>query len=553
MDAITSMFTPISSDQEAQIKQTLADTLKDFLTTYPVQFGIAIANSVKDESNPDSDPLDDLELKQAPPASEPLKKGFISKKGAIVKNWKRRYAVAYNAADNFKIEYFDSEGGKLKGTISPACYYVTEFSQEEEALHGLYGLKLVPWWYWRTRRTWYIRCEDNEDRKQWKEALSKCAWKATASRNPNPVIADAFDATLDFLRTKYGYWGRCGPYGTETERLSDFFNEVLGERVVWSILDGISPGMFHNRASDAVMGIVSALVAAAVKSAWESVVQISNTAQDKLMPIARANLGPLFEKQVELKAKIVGFVSSKVDPFLEEYGSKIFKPLLQVIIAPLKRAFIEAFRGIKSHVKSLPAFSTVEVRKANLQILYSDADWGSWGHMSEPSKILWDMYYEANGTLGAVFQLVGGYGPYEFMQQIRDAVCDLSKRFVYTLNEYCDTSPTVDYITHYSHAFNNYIHDVTLLLKILVTQVIKRVLSDPLDKYLIQPSLELVQPVQEMLEAIPIPGFAELFSVTDMLQEVCDEIADKAIEAATVSIDKIADETSEELRSELNA
>ena len=46
-------------------------------------------------------------LLKPPTATEPLERGWLTKLGAIKKNWKRRYFVACEEADNFCIYYFE--------------------------------------------------------------------------------------------------------------------------------------------------------------------------------------------------------------------------------------------------------------------------------------------------------------------------------------------------------------------------------------------------------------------------------------------------------------
>jgi hypothetical protein len=90
--------------------------------------------------------------------------------GEINKTWKKRFFIIWNAKSNFKIEYFESEGGSLKGTINAGGYYVLPFDEAETRTLGTNGLKLVP--FIETRRTWYIRCDTTDvERDEWNQIL----------------------------------------------------------------------------------------------------------------------------------------------------------------------------------------------------------------------------------------------------------------------------------------------------------------------------------------------------------------------------------------------
>jgi len=57
--------------------------------------------------------------------SQDLKSGFVLKIGGNVKSWKRRFFVAKNKADNYRIVYYEDETmRKVKGYIC-CCGYVS--------------------------------------------------------------------------------------------------------------------------------------------------------------------------------------------------------------------------------------------------------------------------------------------------------------------------------------------------------------------------------------------------------------------------------------------
>jgi hypothetical protein len=89
--------------------------------------------------------------------------------GDINKSWKKRYFVIGNAKNNFKIEYFESDGVNLKGSINAAGYFADTFDAAETRTHGPFGIKLVP--YSPLRRTWYFKAENEIEKDEWFQVL----------------------------------------------------------------------------------------------------------------------------------------------------------------------------------------------------------------------------------------------------------------------------------------------------------------------------------------------------------------------------------------------
>ena len=58
---------------------------------------------------------------EASPATQNVKVGYLTKIGANVKNWKRRYFVAKNQSENFVVHYYESPNDLLKEKGSFNC------------------------------------------------------------------------------------------------------------------------------------------------------------------------------------------------------------------------------------------------------------------------------------------------------------------------------------------------------------------------------------------------------------------------------------------------
>lgn len=116
-----------------------------------------------------------LLLSQAPVRNLPIAEGQISKQGGSILSWKKRHFIVLNEKDNYKIEYYEGKGGKLKGEIDGAGYSVVPFQQSDIEQYGPNGLKLVP--YQSIRRTWYLRFDNEKMLTEWTSILQNAVFK----------------------------------------------------------------------------------------------------------------------------------------------------------------------------------------------------------------------------------------------------------------------------------------------------------------------------------------------------------------------------------------
>ena len=106
-----------SSLDRVRVRELCHAINTQFAKDFQVWFKASINEQEKKYSIPSSETQ--FDLLQAPQPKRPIRQGFLSKMGGNVKNWKRRYFVAYNRADNYVIAYFDdSNCVKEKGCFN---------------------------------------------------------------------------------------------------------------------------------------------------------------------------------------------------------------------------------------------------------------------------------------------------------------------------------------------------------------------------------------------------------------------------------------------------
>lgn len=106
-------------------------------------------------------------------------KGNMMKKGDdMLGSWKTRFFIANNQKDNFSIDYFESEGGKKKGSIECYGFKAVAFTAEDISSNGPHGIKIVPK---DEGRTWFLKADSAAVQKEWIEVINRACSNAGVS------------------------------------------------------------------------------------------------------------------------------------------------------------------------------------------------------------------------------------------------------------------------------------------------------------------------------------------------------------------------------------
>lgn len=471
---------------------------------------------------------DELKLQVAPTPTAILKQGVLTKRGESVKNWKQRYFIARNEDKNFQIEYYDGtdEKGKLKGIIYPCGYYAYEFNSDDVAEHGDKGIKLVPW-SWR-RRTWWIKCADDNERKEWLSAFETACYKSRPPHDEDECIATAFDSALQNTRWKFWFWGWYGDAGNEAERLGEFLLDVLDRDIVNEILNGIAESPAKAMTVDLVRKTIGTSVKAACSSAWVSSSTAVRSVSDKIQSQVKDLISPVIEKQQEFKKMIVDKIGGKINPFLEEKGGSLLKPVFNVIFKPIIAAFQKCVQGFHNHLSN--HIKQNEFASAKFDSTLSRVDWQmDWwsGPIHDAYLVIWKMYTSDMTELLSL--LSGGITPYTVYNMVMDRIKEILHRAVYTFGNLAKSVSEGELPNVLSHVTGLLFHDAFLMIKISVLDILSRILNGPINELVVKPCEELIAPLQETIDSIPIPGLSVLIDLNTLLHETVDEITEGAL------------------------
>jgi hypothetical protein len=455
---------------------------------------------------------------------------YFVQRGDAVKNWKSRFFVAYNKADNFKIDYLDgtNETGKLKGTIHCAGYRAYEFNSDDIAEFGEPGIKLVPWSY--RRRTWWIKCADDQERKEWMSIFENACYKAQPPKDKDECIAQAFDVTLRKLRWHFWFWGYYGDAGGEDERLGEFVLDLLDRNIINEIIGNIAEGPAKSMTVDLIRKTIGATVKGACTSAWISSATAVRSLSDSIKSSVKDLIGPVLEKQKEFKAKIVKTISGTIDPFLADKGGALLKPILNVIFKPVTDCFVLVVKGFHQHMSNkitANEFSSARFDSALNQSDYQ-MDWWS-GPLHKSYELSYRMYTSDMATVANLF--TGGISPYTVYCMVRDKLQLIAHRAVSTFGALAKSTSEGELASVLGHVTSLLFHDCLLMVRSVISEVLTAILSSPITELVITPCKELIAPLQEMVEKIPIPGLSMLIDLNTMMQEVVASIESSAIDA----------------------
>eukprot|EP01038_Epipyxis_sp_PR26KG_P009540 gene9540-12850_t len=522
----SAMGNPIDDAAQERINNLIKEICQKIVTYFAKGYAQAVIEKAKNEIEPETSIEDDLKLQTAPTPSAIMKSGMLTKRGDAVKSWKQRFFVAYNAKDNFKIDYLDgtNESGKLKGTIWCAGYYASHFNSDETVEIGEWGIKLVPWSY--RRRTWYIKCADEADRKEWMNVFENACYKSKPPSDEDECIASAFTSTISQLRSEYGFWGWYADAGTEGERLGEFVLDVLDREILNGILDGIAESPAKSMTVDVVRKAITASVRTACGAAWSSAVSAVRASATTVESKVKDSISPIIEKQNQFKDKISEKILDTITPFLSSKGSEVLRPILNIIFKPITDAFVLAVKGFHAHMSSKITSNEFATSRFTSTLDYTDwqLDWWS-GPIHKAYEVLHAMYSNDLATVANLF--VGGITPYTVYNMVIDKLRLIMHRAVFTFGSLAKAIAEGELGSVLSHVTSLLFHDSYIMIRSVISDVLKSLIDAPLQELVITPAKKLIEPLQAMVDQIPVIN--TLIDLPGLVDDVVGNVEDGSI------------------------
>lgn len=456
------------------------------------------------------------------------------------KNWKNRYFVAYNAADNWVVRYYTEEveahdSAKHKGDVHLCWYRCLRVEKEEELtkLDAKFALKLKPYWTYDRRRIWYLKFESEEELKEWQAVLETACSKSRAPLNEDAIMRAAFQAAYRQCRWALGVWGWYDYYDTEQQMLANMIVDRCNASIMPPVYAKVSGRMAY-RVRRIFESQLDTTVGAAVQAAWKAVVKAINESKGKVREEVDKLIGPILDKQVEFKDQLVEKLADKINPALAETVAPKLKSIVDVLSQPLERAQRAAINMWKE--ETMKALSEAGGDKAKVLKELEDLDracrWW-YGKLWPAFDAIRDLTRaesrEDNAAKGAaiamVLEDVGGMSMWQLEDALEDNVRFLARSAVYTMKSCVDKhGMPVDESTM-NAVLAAYAEDAKSYSRQTLHDILFNIFSGPIEKAV----WPLIDPVITPLdEAIPEP-MKMLLDIKDLASQVISDTLSSAV------------------------
>jgi hypothetical protein len=521
-----SFSNPIDEAKQTRMKEIIQEVVGVFAKNFPLAYKDALIRKIKREAQPQDE--DNKYLISPPVPDFELKKGMMFKRGDTVKSWKNRYFVALNQADNFRVDYFESEGGKLKGSIQCCGYRPQHYTPEESKEHNAeFGLKLVPWD--DRRRTWWLKCATEEERSDWMNVFQTSCYKARPPVNKDELVSSAFAVAYRATRWSYGYYGWYSITGTEAEQLGLLVSEILDRELLSEVYNNIPSSPTKTAVVSMLRKSVDTTVMASVGAAWAAGMSACESMKSALEGAVKQALAPIFEKEVAIKEKVSNNISAKINPFLADVGGRICTPIFRVCGTPFTRAFAATIKGVTTKMRAKIDNNEFKADTLEQNLKQSAREISYWwsGPLEETNRLCYELY---NGKLSDIAQLfTGGYSLYDLYNTVLEKNRSLAHAAIYTFGQRLKESDGSDQKAILNEVVGKMLHDAKLYENEVLCSILGSVLAQPIATNVTTPCTELIAPIQAMIDALP--GLSEFFNLQSMLEDIIGNVVNGAVGA----------------------
>jgi len=504
----------------------------EYVKAFPAQVVLETKRRMtKEASKGDGE---EWQLRKPPKPDEPLLEGFFEKRGAVRTNWKKRYFVAMNKADNFVVYYFAAEGDKgdpkkAKGVMRLDGYKVKKVNGEDEKKNlgcGDFGLKMTC----GRRRAWYVRFEDDEKRKEWKAVFKHASKKAKPPMNEDRVLRSCFLVAYRRLRWHFSYWGWWYPSGTEEEQLAQLIvdeceRECMGP--VYREINDMSPTL-RRKVEAKVQEMLDKSIGAVVGSAWKACLTTIAGMKDPVQKKIEEQIQPIIETQIEFKTKIKDAIMNTVTPILEKVANPVMEPVMTHLLDPIFEAYIRNMEIFSQHMQELGGKDSSEHKK-EIKRLLRRADY-YWSYMHDSYAKLHKL--TRSDGMQILSELCSGIYRWTIEDRIEDDLRLMQKKALYTfwddLQKEEETTPET-FSAVVAATLEKMAHDSKMAVLNAFVGILMDGLSTAFKRDVIPAVQEIVSPIADAVPAfVKDPPFLD---INGLVEEILMETLEDACRA----------------------
>ena len=346
-------FLGLTPDDIVAVK-TIADSMAEtFTETYSTKFAkeFYAANLCSADSGSEA-----LRLKSRPVVANlrtanlsVLKGGWLTKKGEVRKNWKRRW---FEMDGEFHLRYFERDDGtkSAKGKIIFYMYKV-EAPVEVDGYSNCIALTH------ESKRCFYIFPDRASEIDQWIPFLKAACLRSRYPRNVDPHRALAFEAGHSALQ-KAANATVTAPEDGDVEALQAIIMKRLESEVIADAMDKL--GNYKRRVYEPqTIKAAQALAAAAMQAGYDNALLFAEDMQNLMQTVADESKDEFLKADAELRSRIMGAVgpivtgllqSSTIAASCETAVSAVIEPLAAAEAA-LKTAFDTVVQDVTATIQ----------------------------------------------------------------------------------------------------------------------------------------------------------------------------------------------------------
>jgi len=422
------MENPLDEVKE-EIQHIVKSVCETFTLEYVKHYALGLVKKAEDDATKDPGPDWKLTPRPEDPNTDPLKVGYLTKKGVVRKTWKKRYFVV---RPDYVIEYHESiknsksAKAKPKGKIHLAGYKVVEdpnagIVQRLEKLAEQMKMDISelpkPKKYPETvlelhhprRRCYMIRAETVEEKTEWCGMFRTVCWYAWGLENRDPVHVHAFWRAIEKTRWSLGRWGWWGGGGSESQLIADLINEEIEEKTVGKVLEKLpGPWMVRSKLRDKALQTIDILVSAGVNPAWAIMSKTVEELRPKVEPVIAELVSPLAKQKEELIDKLKEGCMDIIKPLLEEHVKPHLAKILEIIKSPVVQGYEEAGNLLQKKFAEFAGKFSAEKLEEHFKELDNWSRWSWWEARSATHHF--DILHDPLWVLREIFHDISPWG-----------------------------------------------------------------------------------------------------------------------------------------------